>query len=222
MANQKTHLYLIREKSHGWHKIGITSNWDQRCKQLAVGSKTEKVLLVRVHNANQLEKRLHKRFDAVRLPQTEWFNLDGFQLAAVEAAFQQAADNYQAALNAKRQQQQQQAPRPTQPTPAPAPAPAVKPAPLPVKPQPAPAAQPPATSDENCWPEMLSAIAVSWGAFVLVAGCIGGIAGLSNARQWAVFSQNCSQENLAKLKANWGVQAAINQDIACRANTPGH
>jgi hypothetical protein len=241
MAVQKTHLYLIREKSCGWHKIGITSDWSKRCKQLAVGTKTEMVLLVRVHNANQLEKRLHKRYHAVRLPQSEWFNLDAFQLASVEAIFHQAAGNYQAALEAK--QQQTQLPI----TPAPT-AKALQAVPTGerstvdqvrkvkaqqqaeqaaayhelIRQQQQQAERVTAQTPQRTasLPELLSVLAVLAVFPIALSVLFSGLEQARLSRQWATFHQNCGQENLAKVKRLWGLQAAVQLDTDCKRNRP--
>ena len=82
-ASQVGTIYLIRETTHGWHKIGITRNWTQRAKQLEVGTKTTKVLTATVIRPRQLEASLHRMFRAERLPQSEWFSLGLEQLELV-------------------------------------------------------------------------------------------------------------------------------------------
>jgi hypothetical protein len=88
-------LYVIREVTHGWHKIGITNDWHRRQRELEVGGKTEAVHVVRVNDARQIERFLHRRFKAQRLPQSEWFNLDQDQLAFVRSTVLKARSDFQ-------------------------------------------------------------------------------------------------------------------------------
>ena len=92
---KKSIVYVIRERTHGWHKIGITNDWPRRQRELEVGSKTEAVHVVRVNDARQIERFLHRRFKAQRLPQTEWFNLDEEQLVFVRSTVLKARSDYQ-------------------------------------------------------------------------------------------------------------------------------
>jgi hypothetical protein len=61
-------------------KIGITSNWSQRSKQLKVGNVTTEIFVGNVNNNHEVEKQLHKRYANYRLPQSEWFHLNDEQL----------------------------------------------------------------------------------------------------------------------------------------------
>lgn len=90
MAEKNT-VYLIRCQQSGLHKIGITGKWGQRSRQLRVGSKTSVVRVVRVSDGPALEKRLHKRYDAVRVPQTEYFQLSETQLQEVLQVLEKAS-----------------------------------------------------------------------------------------------------------------------------------
>ena len=68
---EKGFVYLIRNDDI--YKIGITDNLLRRFKQL----KPDEVLnVVRCSNYESLEKELHKKFKANRIPQTEYFRLD--------------------------------------------------------------------------------------------------------------------------------------------------
>jgi hypothetical protein len=102
MASKNT-IYLIRCNQSGLHKIGITGDWDRRRRELVVGSKTTSVRVVRVNDGRQLERWLHKRYKAVRLPQTEYFQLSADDLQHVLAALDKAANDHQQAV-AKRHQ----------------------------------------------------------------------------------------------------------------------
>ena len=61
-------VYLIRDDASGLHKIGITTNWDRRSRELGVG-------LVPCDNSKYWEKVLHRYFKDRRLPQSEWFRV---------------------------------------------------------------------------------------------------------------------------------------------------
>ena len=89
-------LYLIRCDQNGLHKIGITNNWPKRRRQLRVGETTTQVHVVRVNKAEQLERYLHRRFSAKRLPQSEWFTLDSEDLVFVRSVFLKAGSDYKA------------------------------------------------------------------------------------------------------------------------------
>lgn len=72
-------LYLIRHLESGMVKIGITSDWGRRSRELAVGDTTELLQLWELpapHN-RRAERELHQLLSWARLPQSEWFNLDG-------------------------------------------------------------------------------------------------------------------------------------------------
>ena len=87
-------LYVIRSTTHELHKIGVTNNWNRRQQELEVGIKAEPVHVVRINNANSLEKYLHRRFKNKRLPQSEWFNLDDYELDFVRSAVLKAKNDY--------------------------------------------------------------------------------------------------------------------------------
>ena len=68
---RKGFVYFIRNEDI--FKIGITDNLLRRFNQL----KPDEVLnVVRCSNYESLEKELHKKFKANRIPQTEYFRLD--------------------------------------------------------------------------------------------------------------------------------------------------
>jgi len=81
-------VYFIRSIQSGLHKIGMTGNWDRRAKELGVGQSTELVLRARTYNPREVERTLHEIFKGHRLPQSEWFSLDGGQVHQVTAALQ--------------------------------------------------------------------------------------------------------------------------------------
>ena len=73
-------VYVKAHKnSRGLHKIGLTRRPEQREQQLG-GDDCRVVARVLVNDPEGLEDRLHRQFDAVRLPQSEWFNLTDEQL----------------------------------------------------------------------------------------------------------------------------------------------
>ena len=68
-------VYLIRNKD--LYKIGITQNLGQRMKAL----KPDEILkTLQTENYEELEKELHKKYKDVRIPQTEYFRLDDWQI----------------------------------------------------------------------------------------------------------------------------------------------
>lgn len=76
------YLYVIRsQKNSDFYKIGITTNWSNRSKQLYVNKKTTLYLLfVLSDDAEKVaEKSLHKYFKNDRLPQSEWFCIENNQ-----------------------------------------------------------------------------------------------------------------------------------------------
>jgi len=68
-------VYLIRDNQTGLHKIGMTTDWDRRSRQLQVGVTTTKVQIVPCTNAKKWEKVLHAMFKHRRIPQSEWFRI---------------------------------------------------------------------------------------------------------------------------------------------------
>tara|TARA_Y100001968_G_scaffold310506_1_gene331519 strand:+ start:439 stop:1083 length:645 start_codon:yes stop_codon:yes gene_type:complete len=75
---KKGFVYFIRNEEI--YKIGITDNLLRRFTQI----KPDEVLnVVRCTNYETLEKDLHKIFKANRIPQTEYFRLDKYQIEQV-------------------------------------------------------------------------------------------------------------------------------------------
>jgi hypothetical protein len=220
MAKQeKNTVYVIRCLQTGIHKIGITGDWARRSRELEVGTKTAAVRVARVNDGPQLEKWLHRRYKAVRLPQTEYFQLSADQLEHVLAALDKAANDHQQA--AAKQQGDITRPRFEARQRVIATAPAT--------PRPAPAAIPQQQAErvtaqaQQCTaslPELLSFLAVLAVFPIALSGLFSGLEQARLSRQWATFHQNCSQSNLAKVKASWGVKAAIELDNSCKRNRP--
>ncbi len=68
-------IYLI--KNGDLYKIGITMNFEQRMRQLKPDTIVAKLY---TKNFKALEKYFHKKYKRVRLPQTEYFRLNHFQI----------------------------------------------------------------------------------------------------------------------------------------------
>lgn len=68
-------VYLICDNATGLHKIGMSTNWERRARQLQVGIVTTKVRVVACKNAGQWERVLHAMFKHKRIPQSEWFRI---------------------------------------------------------------------------------------------------------------------------------------------------
>jgi len=68
-------VYLIRDNETGLHKIGMSTNWERRARQLQVGVTTTKVRIVACKNAEKWERVLHAMFKHKRIPQSEWFRI---------------------------------------------------------------------------------------------------------------------------------------------------
>ena len=75
-------LYLI--KNGDLYKIGITRNLDNRMRQLKPDTIVAKLYTSDFKN---LEKKLHKKYINVRIPQTEYFRLDAFQITEIKQIF---------------------------------------------------------------------------------------------------------------------------------------
>ena len=72
-------IYLIRNGD--LCKIGITKKFENRMRQL----KPDNVIMkLYTSNYKQLEKELHKRYNEVRIPQTEYFRLDYNQIKEIK------------------------------------------------------------------------------------------------------------------------------------------
>ena len=74
----KTHA----KNGRGLHKIGLTRRPEQREQQLG-GDDCVVLCRVLVNDPEGLEDRLHRAYDAERLPQTEYFNLSPEQVHEV-------------------------------------------------------------------------------------------------------------------------------------------
>tara|TARA_B100001250_G_C19653774_1_gene723910 strand:- start:251 stop:799 length:549 start_codon:yes stop_codon:yes gene_type:complete len=72
-------LYLI--KNGDLYKIGITKNIQNRMRQLKPDAVVTKLYS---NNFKQLERELHKRYKKVRIPQTEYFRLNHFQIREIK------------------------------------------------------------------------------------------------------------------------------------------
>ena len=77
----KGYVYLIRNGD--LYKIGHTSNLERRLKQLQPCVLVQSLITDRSLN---LEQELHKRFQGVRLPQSEYFRLNPHQVEQVRLA----------------------------------------------------------------------------------------------------------------------------------------
>ena len=70
------YVYVIRDMDSGLYKIGETTNWRRRFKELKVDD--EKIVAIQlkwVSNRLEIEKYHHDLHSAYRLPQSEWFKL---------------------------------------------------------------------------------------------------------------------------------------------------
>lgn len=74
-------VYLI--KNGDLFKIGRTENLQRRLKQLSPG---KLVYAGKTDRSRDLEYELHKRFKSVRIPQTEYFRLNDYQVELVKVA----------------------------------------------------------------------------------------------------------------------------------------
>jgi len=72
-------VYLIRNED--LHKIGITNDIERRMSEL---KPTEVVKVVNTRDPRKLEKRLHKKYSLVRIPQSEYFRLSKFQVESAK------------------------------------------------------------------------------------------------------------------------------------------
>ena len=68
-------VYLIKDRQSGLHKIGMTTNWNTRKRQLQVGSVTTEIRFIQCKNSHKWERVLHSMFKHKRLPQSEWFRI---------------------------------------------------------------------------------------------------------------------------------------------------
>ena len=68
------YIYVLKSTGLGGFKCGMTRNVGQRMKALKVPLKAEIVDLILVDNPEGIEKDIHRHFDKIREPQSEWFN----------------------------------------------------------------------------------------------------------------------------------------------------
>ena len=73
-------VYVIKSRQGSIYKIGFTRNWNRRSKQLEVGKKTDAIKVFFTRDPEDVEKRVHKYWDGMRLPQSEWFALSTSQV----------------------------------------------------------------------------------------------------------------------------------------------
>ena len=77
------YIYFLKSELLGGYKIGITTAPASRFKALAVGTKAKLIGYWKLDEYRELEKQLHKEYAAVRVPQSEWFDLDCVQVREV-------------------------------------------------------------------------------------------------------------------------------------------
>ncbi len=77
MSSTPGYVYVIRENRTGLYKIGITTNLSRRMQQLGVGKTATQVSSVYTSDAVDMERSLHRKYAANRIPQTEYFQLNG-------------------------------------------------------------------------------------------------------------------------------------------------
>ena len=106
----KGYVYLIRNGD--LYKIGHTSNLERRLKQLQPCVLVQSLITDRSLN---LEQELHRRFQDVRLPQSEYFRLNPHQVEQVRLALGWKKPQYQPAQKPTGWK------RPSQPLPEPKP-----------------------------------------------------------------------------------------------------
>lgn len=74
-------VYLIRNGD--LYKIGRTDNLKRRMQELRPD---QQVQILQTDRSREVEKELHRRFGAKRIPQTEYFRLTPHDVAAVQAS----------------------------------------------------------------------------------------------------------------------------------------
>ena len=73
-------VYVIKSRQGSIYKVCFTRNWNRRSKQLEVGKKTDAIKVFFTRDPEDVEKRVHKYWDDMRLPQPEWFALSSEQV----------------------------------------------------------------------------------------------------------------------------------------------
>jgi len=66
-------VYLIRSEKGGPVKIGWARDPDKRCSDLQTAHPYRLAVIARFPGSLKLERELHERFAAVRIPGGEWF-----------------------------------------------------------------------------------------------------------------------------------------------------
>ena len=87
-------VYLIHSPATGLHKIGMTENWIRRAKELRVGDGIDLIAKTQTFNPKGVEAARHHQFQALRLPQSEWFQLSARDLAFICKAFEMAGESF--------------------------------------------------------------------------------------------------------------------------------
>jgi len=83
-SKEKGFVYLVRNGD--LYKIGITTDLKRRLSEL---KPDEVVNTVKRSDYEEVEKKIHKQFKRLRVPQTEYFRLTEADLAEVEALMEQ-------------------------------------------------------------------------------------------------------------------------------------
>ena len=78
-------VYVIKSRQGSIYKVGFTRNWNRRSKHgLEVGKKTDAIKVFFTRDPEDVEKRVHKYWDGMRCPQSEWFALSSEQVEELE------------------------------------------------------------------------------------------------------------------------------------------
>ena len=86
-------VYVIKSRQGAIYKVGFTRNWNRRSKQLEVGKKTDAIKVFFTRDPEDVEKRIHKYWDGMRLPQSEWFALSTKQVEELLSDIQSVSNS---------------------------------------------------------------------------------------------------------------------------------
>ena len=86
-------VYVIKSRQGEIYKVGFTRNWNRRSKQLEVGKKTDAIKVFFTRDPEDVEKRIHKYWDGMRLPQSEWFALSTKQVEELLSDIQSVSNS---------------------------------------------------------------------------------------------------------------------------------
>lgn len=96
-ATRQEIFFLAERVGNSTYKAGATSDWDAAQRLLDAGPAWKALMVVRVNNAEQLERLIARKFKQQQMSDGEWFALSSDHLQFVRSLAQKASDDYRRA-----------------------------------------------------------------------------------------------------------------------------